>query len=152
MPMPRGFFSWGGVAASSFCVRAAVIAASGLAGLGWDTAAVAESPVAPTHMTAAQSAAAVAFCVAKAEQPSESRALSEFQASHSRVLQVDIVQRTGWAASEGRPATDAGLAKACSAELAKLLKTWRFVAGPSVAALPSNGDALPGTRVRAISR
>jgi hypothetical protein len=102
-------------------------------------------------MTPSATAARVSVCVAKAEQPSESRALAEFQASRSRVSQAEIVQRAGWATEEGATSTDSVLALACSAELGKMVKGWRFIEKSSVGARPLHRDVAGSAQVRAIT-
>ena len=68
----------------------------------------------------------VLFCVERAEQPSETIALSKFQASRSPRSQASIVRTCGWATLPGKTTPDKLLAAKCSFELGKLADEWRF--------------------------
>jgi hypothetical protein len=68
----------------------------------------------------------VLFCIEKAEQPSETIALSRFQKSRSARSQAAIVRTSGWATLPGKAAPDTLLAAKCSFELRKLAEEWRF--------------------------
>jgi hypothetical protein len=89
------------------------------------TTASAES-VLRKQTTAVEAPDQVLFCIEKAEQPSETNALSRFQASHSQRSQANVVRAAGWATLPGKTTPDKLLAAKCSSELRKLAEEWRF--------------------------
>jgi hypothetical protein len=93
--------------------------------LALETTASAES-VLQKQTTAIEAADQVPFCIEKAEQPSETVALSMFQASRSKRSQANIVRKAGWATLPGKTTPDRPLAAKCSFELRKMAEEWRF--------------------------
>jgi hypothetical protein len=92
--------------------------------------------------TAVEASDRVLFCIEKAEQPSETIALSRFQASRSGRSQTAIVRMSGWATLPGKGTPDTLLAAKCSSELRKLAEEWRFPGAAQSAAFAQSPSAI----------
>lgn len=88
----------------------------GFWGMGWTTSGIAER-VAQDRAQTAVTATLVPFCLAKAQQDSDSTRLVKFHADTSWYKRSQLVADSGWATMVGMTSPDYPLAHACASKL-----------------------------------
>ncbi len=133
--------SWRRPEARTMVVSAITIGMMVLLNFSVTTAASAET-LTRNQTAAVEASDQVLFCVERAEQPSETFALSKFQASRSKRSQASIVRTSGWATLPGKISPDKLLAAKCSFELRKLADEWRFPGAVQSAAFSQSPSVI----------
>jgi len=133
--------SWRTLGAQALVVTATAIGMMVLLQSGVTITASAQA-LTQNQTALAEASDQVLFCVEKAEQPSETFALSKFQASRSTRSQTSLVRTSGWATLPGKTSPDELLAAKCSFELRKLADEWRFPGAVQSAAFSQSPSVI----------